>query len=303
MDSFKNYWFDYQVQKIRKQKRLDPAFQLIDHPQYALEYYNLLMFAKLYIMVEALSYDKFNTDIIIWSDGGYMHQFPKNILYPYNLVKNFYQFGQPQWTFIRYEDKGMFRGYSKGAQKYLNHNLTTDFVILASCFGGYTQVLIDMKQTFENFLRIVLEEGDMNSDESVLSLMVYRYPYLIPSTFDLYLLNLYKQIRIRQNVNKKPEYNRFFEPYFDDESNMIVKGKHSTIKYIVSYEDQVDQSEDEKVKMLFDAIREKGKINYAEILILKCVFFFLILVFYLLVLYLKKSIFFQESSSNELAMQ
>ena len=36
------------------------------------------MFSKLYLLKEALEYDKFNSDFLIWTDGGLTHVFPKN---------------------------------------------------------------------------------------------------------------------------------------------------------------------------------------------------------------------------------
>ena len=60
------------------------------------------MYSKLYMMTEAVKYDKWNTDILVWTDGGYMHQFPRSIISPENIVKKFYQLIQPQWLFITY---------------------------------------------------------------------------------------------------------------------------------------------------------------------------------------------------------
>jgi hypothetical protein len=42
------------------------------------------MMAKIQVMYESLKYDKFNTDILIWTDGGHSHTYSQtiNIFYP-----------------------------------------------------------------------------------------------------------------------------------------------------------------------------------------------------------------------------
>jgi hypothetical protein len=66
---------------------------------------------KLHALEEALKHDKFNSDFIIWNDGGYMHQFTKNPMTPDNLIKQFYQMVQPQWVFFAYTMSYIMAGY------------------------------------------------------------------------------------------------------------------------------------------------------------------------------------------------
>lgn len=54
------------------------------------------------MMEEAVKHDKWNTDILVWTDGGYMHIFPRNLVSPENVIQKFYQLIQPQWIFITY---------------------------------------------------------------------------------------------------------------------------------------------------------------------------------------------------------
>ena len=79
------------------------------------------MFAKLYLMVDALKYDKWNTDFLIWTDGGYMHQFEKNAVYPENVIKKFYQFIQPQYVFLTYNyQTDLYFGYKARENAYVH---------------------------------------------------------------------------------------------------------------------------------------------------------------------------------------
>ncbi len=82
-----------------------PGFIYKNYVQYTLEYYNLLMMGKLFVMLESLKYDKFNTDILIWVDAGYTHIFADsiNIFDPENVVRKYYQLLQPQWVLFCYD--------------------------------------------------------------------------------------------------------------------------------------------------------------------------------------------------------
>jgi hypothetical protein len=63
----------------------------------------------------------------------------------------------------------------------------------------------------------------MNSDESVISLMPLKYPYLIPNTVAIYLKDMINKVNIYSNVNRKPEHTRYFRGAFDSEGNVLVK--------------------------------------------------------------------------------
>ena len=68
-------WFFPDVQSLRQQRLQNDSFILKGHPSYGVEYYNILMFSKLYMVEWAMQYDKFNSDFLIWTDGGLNHVF------------------------------------------------------------------------------------------------------------------------------------------------------------------------------------------------------------------------------------
>lgn len=134
----------------------NPSFPYKTHPQFALEYYNPIIMAKLYVMTEALKHDKWNTDLLVWTDGGHMHIFPRNIVSPENVIEKFYQILQPQWMFFTYTDPNMFMGYKQTEARYINRRAEVYEPVLASNMGGYIQILRDIKCAYENLLRITL---------------------------------------------------------------------------------------------------------------------------------------------------
>lgn len=86
------------------------------------------MMGKLFVMLESLKYDKFNTDILIWVDAGYTHIFPDslNIFDPENLVRKYYQLLQPQWVLFCYDQPTVvLNGYAEGELRYIDRKLKT----------------------------------------------------------------------------------------------------------------------------------------------------------------------------------
>lgn len=124
------------------------------HPSHALEYYNILMFSKIYMVEWAMQYDKFNSDYLIWTDGGLNHVFPGNLVYPVNHLKNWFEFIQPQWLFFSFYFEGMYKGYANSSVRYVGVDITQ--IVLGGFYGGYTEAVRDARCTFENFLRITL---------------------------------------------------------------------------------------------------------------------------------------------------
>jgi hypothetical protein len=76
--------------------------------------------------------------------------------------------------------ENIFRGFERQESRYLSFRIPTNEVVRANYFGGKVEAVSTMKAIFENFLRVTLEYGDMNTDESIFSIMQFRYPYFIP---------------------------------------------------------------------------------------------------------------------------
>jgi hypothetical protein len=106
--------------------------------------------------------------------------------------------------------------------------------VRGSQFGGYTELIRDVRTTFENLLRITLENGDLNSDEAVYSLMPYKYPYLIPTTIGIDLQDLHHHIRILEDQNRKPVHPRSFRPSFESEESIADTQDKMLINYHIT---------------------------------------------------------------------
>lgn len=96
----------------------------------------------------ALEHDKFNTDFFIWTDGGYIHKFSKNIVSPENVIERFYKVLQPQWIFFTQVKPNVYAGFENGSERYVGRPVLANETVLASNFGGYTEILRDVRSTY-----------------------------------------------------------------------------------------------------------------------------------------------------------
>lgn len=90
MDYFKNIWYYPHVQRVRLEKIKSPAQNRQGNPQFTLEMYNVVVFSKMYLLEEAALFDKFNSDFLVWTDGGLNHVFTRNMVYPVNHLMSWF---------------------------------------------------------------------------------------------------------------------------------------------------------------------------------------------------------------------
>lgn len=155
IESFRGAWFYPLVQAVRLGKLRDPGFADREAPQFALEYYDLIMFSKLYLLEEAARHDKFASDFLAWTDAGLNHIFARNMAHPHNHLLLWFQFLQPQWIFFAASSKGdIFQGYANGSHPYVGELISR--TMFGGFFGGYSEAVRDARCAFENLLRMTL---------------------------------------------------------------------------------------------------------------------------------------------------
>ena len=88
--------------------------------------------------------------------------------------------------------------------------------------GGYIHVLRDIKCAFENLLRITLENGDMNSDETPLTLMPIKYSFLIQTTVNTFLNNFVNKFHIYEDVSRISVFPRYWKGIVDSQGKISV---------------------------------------------------------------------------------
>jgi hypothetical protein len=71
-------------------------------------------------MKEAVKYDKWNTDFLVWTDGGILHVFDKDKPHA-NFIEKFFQTVQPIWYHINMDTSVTYnyRTFREGEFRYI----------------------------------------------------------------------------------------------------------------------------------------------------------------------------------------
>lgn len=165
------------------------------------------------------------------------HVFPenRNMTSPVNHLVQWFEFIQPQWLFLTTLYGSRHQGFANSSVRYVG--VDVEEVVLGGLFGGYIEAVRDVQGVFENFLRITLEYGDMNSDETLYSMLPVRYPFLFPVSIATWFDYLYNKLKIYMNSNRKQEHSRFFRASLDSEGNLLAIDKQYVTKYVVEYKE------------------------------------------------------------------
>ena len=168
------------IQKIRKNPEwYNQAAWLTDSTQAKLEMYNPLVMSKMFLLNDAGLFDRFNSTHLFWIDAGitntvhqgyFTHDKVQN-----KLSKVFNNFG---FVAFPYKAEKEIHGFSyPEINSYSNKNI--DMVCRGGLFGGPKHTLPDINSAYYTLLHQTLNDGYMGTEESIFSIMMYKYSDLI----------------------------------------------------------------------------------------------------------------------------
>jgi hypothetical protein len=211
---FKNNEFYDKIQKIRNNPDwYNQVGWLKDSTQAKLEMYNPLVMSKVFLLHDAKLLDSFNSDYLFWIDAGLtntVHQgyftHDKVIDKLPNLINKF--------TFITfpYETTSEIHGFEFKKLCELSGNKVNK-VARGGFFGGPKETITEINNLYYQLLDTTLSSGYMGTEESIFSIMLYKYPML----FD------YSEI----------EGNGLMGKFFEDLKDMTVEVKSEVSKDVV----------------------------------------------------------------------
>jgi FkbM family methyltransferase len=214
-------WFKYNefynlIQDIRTNPEWsNQAPWLGDSTQAKLEMYNPLVMSKMFLLNDARIMDKFNSEYLFWIDAGitntvhsgyFTHDnvFDKipNICnkfmfltFPYNAVNEIHGFN-----------------YKKLCEYSESENVNK--VGRGGFFGGPKETISETNNIYYQLLIDTLTKGYMGTEESIFTIMLYKYP------------NLFDYCEL--------ESNGFISKFFEDLKNDLCVVKSEKIKYIIN---------------------------------------------------------------------
>jgi hypothetical protein len=208
-----NEFFD-KIQKIRTNPDwYNQVGWLSESTQAKLEMYNPLVMSKVYLLHDAKILDKFDSEYMFWIDAGltntihpgyFIHdkvldKLPK-------LVKNFHFICFP------YETNSEIHGF-KYQELCELAGKPVNMVARAGFFGGKKDVISEINSIYYGLMNDTLSQGLMGTEESLFTIMTYKYPNLIT----------YSEI----------EGDGLMGKFFEDLKNMTVEVKSEVSKDVV----------------------------------------------------------------------
>jgi hypothetical protein len=211
---FKNNDFYDKIQSIRTNPDwYNQVGWLTDSTQAKLEMYNPLVMSKVYLLHDAKILDKFDSEYMFWIDAGLT-----NTIHPGyfthdkvldklpQLVKNFH------FVCFPYDANTEIHGFKykelcEIADKPVNK------VARAGFFGGKKDVIGEINTIYYGLMDNTLSKGLMGTEESLFTIMTYKYPNLIT----------YSEI----------EGNGLMGKFFEDLKNDVVDVKSESSKLTV----------------------------------------------------------------------
>ena len=211
---FKNNDFYDKIQKIRTNPDwYNQVGWLTESTQAKLEMYNPLVMSKIYLLNDAKILDKFNSEYMFWIDAGLT-----NTIHPGyfthdkvldklpQLVKNFH------FVCFPYETTSEIHGF-KYQELCELAGKPVNMVARAGFFGGKKDVISEINNLYYGLMNDTLSQGLMGTEESLFTIMTYKYPNLIT----------YSEI----------EGNGLMGKFFEDLKDMTVEVKSEVSKDVV----------------------------------------------------------------------
>lgn len=203
---FKNNNFYDEIQSIRTNPDwFNQVSWLTNSTQAKLEMYNPLVMSKVFLLHDAKILDKFNSEYMFWIDAGItntihsgyfthdkvLDKLPK-------LVKNFH------FVCFPYETNSEIHGF-KYNQLCEIAGSEVNMVARGGFFGGKKDVISEVNTIYYGLMNDTLSRGLMGTEESLFTIMTYKYPKLFT----------YSEI----------EGNGLMGKFFEDLKNMTVEVK------------------------------------------------------------------------------
>lgn len=182
LEWFKNNEFYNQIQNIRTNPNwYTLSGWLKDSTQATLEMYNPLVMSKMFLLHDAKILDKFDSTKLFWIDAGITN----TVHYGYfthdkvlDKINSFYE----KFLFVcfPYDAENEVHGFQfDKLNEYAKS--TVKKVARGGFFGGTKESISTLNSLYYDLMSSTLKKGLMGTEESLFSILTYRYPNLIES--------------------------------------------------------------------------------------------------------------------------
>lgn len=168
------------IQKIRTNPEwYNQIGWLGESTQAKLEMYNPLVMSKMFLLNDAAVFDPFNSEYIIWVDGALTNTVHEGYFLHDKVIPKLDKYlNKFSFVCFPYDGKVEIHGFRYDKMcSYSDGNV--DKVARGGIFGGPKQLISKINSIYYDLLNETLSKGLMGTEESLFTIMVYKYPELI----------------------------------------------------------------------------------------------------------------------------
>jgi FkbM family methyltransferase len=181
LDWFKNNGDLYEkVQKIRTNPDwYSQSGWLVESTQAKLDMYNPLVMSKMFLLNDASILDPFNSDYMVWVDGALTNTVHEGYFWKDNIISKFEKYlNKFSFVCFPYDGKVEIHGF-KYAEICSYSEGIVNKVARGGIFGGPKSLIPTVNNFYYGLLNETLNKGLMGTEESIFTIMTYKYPELI----------------------------------------------------------------------------------------------------------------------------
>lgn len=168
------------IQKIRTSPDwYEQVGWLKDSTQAKLEMYNPLVMSKMFLLNDAVILDPFNSSHLVWIDGGITNTVHEGYFWKDKVINKLsLYFDKFSFVCFPYEGKEEIHGFKYDKIcRYSENDVTR--VARGGIFGGPKNTISEINGIYYNLLVETLSNDLMGTEESIFTIMTYKYPQLI----------------------------------------------------------------------------------------------------------------------------
>jgi len=181
LDWFKNNGDMYEkIQKIRTDSNwYNQSSWLVDSTQAKLDMYNPLVMSKMFLLNDASILDPFNSDYMVWVDGGLTNTVHEGYFWNDNVISKFGKYlNKFSFVCFPYDGKVEIHGFKYPEICEYSEGIVNK-VARGGIFGGPKSLIQTVNNIYHNLLYETLNRGLMGTEESIFTIMTYKYPEYI----------------------------------------------------------------------------------------------------------------------------
>lgn len=172
--------FFKEIQSIRTDENwINSAAWLAGSPQVGLEYYNVMMFCKMFMLHDTSIHNPFNSEYFYWIDGGITSTVNPGYFLEDKVFSNLnnYSKSTDKFTFIQYPytSNEEVHGFDRSTlAKYCNVHFV-EKVSRGGFFGGHKDLVAEINTYYYQYLQDTLSKGHMGADECIFTILSHRH--------------------------------------------------------------------------------------------------------------------------------